>query len=306
MALKVMTGQLLLPLIKQEICCQAILRRTFSSGSRLYSVKTDLKTEELTLRSDVNGIRTITLNNPKKRNALSLSMLESIKADLTHNISSRDLRVIVLRANGPVFSSGHDLKELRSDTGMDYHTKVFDVCSEVMKLVQDIPVPVIAEVQGLATAAGCQLVATCDMAFASEKATFATPGVTNGLFCSTPGVAVARAVPRKIALQMLFTGQPISAQDALLHGLINKVVPEDQLHAEVMKIAERICETSRPVIAIGKRLFYRQIVLNRDNAYKEAGQTMVDNLRLRDTQEGIKAFFEKRSPVWQHGDDKEH
>lgn len=301
-----MLRRIILHQTKEATYCGAAFYKNLRTSRFISNVKPETVTEPLTLRSDVNGIRTIVLNNPKKRNALSLSMLEAIKTDLTDGINSSDVHVIVLSAKGPVFSSGHDLKELKSEAGMEYHAKVFDACAEVMKLVQDIPVPVIAEVQGLATAAGCQLVASCDIAVASEKATFATPGVNNGLFCSTPGVAVARAVPRKIALQMLFTGEPISAQDALLHGLISKVVPNDNLHAEVMKIAERICETSRPVIALGKRFFYRQILLSRDKAYEEAGQTMVGNLRLRDTQEGIKAFFEKRAPVWRHGDEKDH
>lgn len=264
------------------------------------------KSESLTICTDVDGIRTVTLNNPKKRNALSLAMLETIKNDLTYDLKKDEVRVVIIRANGPVFSSGHDLKELTSGTGMDYHTKVFQLCAEVMNLVQDITVPVIAEVNGLATAAGCQLVATCDMAVASENAKFATPGVTNSLFCSTPGVALARSVPKKIALQMLFTGQPISAQEALLNGLVNKVVPENNLHEEVMKLAKRICEASRPVIALGKRQFYRQILLSRDGAYKEASQTMVNNLRLKEAQEGISAFIEKRQPVWTHNEDKEH
>ncbi|XP_055009608.1 enoyl-CoA hydratase domain-containing protein 3, mitochondrial isoform X2 [Boleophthalmus pectinirostris] len=194
--------------------------------------------------SQHNGIRRITLNNPKKRNALSLFMLESLRKSILSETGSEDLRVIVLSANGPVFSSGHDLKELTSAQGRGHHTKVFNTCSEVMSLIQDIPVPVIAMVNGVATAAGCQLVASCDIVIASEKSTFATPGVNVGLFCSTPAVAIGRSMPRKVALEMLFTGTPISAHDALLHGLVSKVVPEDRVEEETLAIAHRICQTN--------------------------------------------------------------
>lgn len=159
---------------------------------------------------------------------------------------------------------------------------------------------------GLATAAGCQLVATCDIAVASEKSQFATPGVNVGLFCSTPAVAVGRAVPRKVAMEMLFTGHPISAQDALLHGLVSKVVPEDKLEEETMKIAERICESSRSVIALGKATFYAQMNLERKEAYKLTSQVMVENLSISDGQEGIKSFIEKKKPVWSHNTNKVH
>lgn len=189
---------------------------------------------------------------------------------------------------------------------MDFHTKVFDVCSEVMNLIQDIAVPVVAEVKGLATAAGCQLVASCDIAVASEKASFATPGVNTGLFCSTPGVAVARSVPKKVALHMLLTAEPLTAQEALMHGLVSKVVRDDQLEIETMKIAQKIAQTSQPVVALGKRFFYRQLQMSRDDAYREASKVMVDNLRLNDAQEGITAFIEKRAAVWQHTTDRRH
>ncbi|KAJ7361909.1 Enoyl-CoA hydratase domain-containing protein 3, mitochondrial [Desmophyllum pertusum] len=213
--------------------------------------------EGLTICTQENGIRRIVLNNPKKRNALSLSMLNAIKSNLLHNVDC-DLRVIILSANGGVFSSGHDLKELTEEEGTDYHTKVFHHCSEVMKLVQDSSVPVIAQVNGLATAAGCQLVASCDIAVASIKSQFATPGVNIGLFCSTPGVALARAVPRKVALEMLFTGNPINAEEALKYGLLSKVVSEDKLEGEVNAIADKITSLSQPVVALGKTCFYSQ------------------------------------------------
>ncbi|XP_072309922.1 enoyl-CoA hydratase domain-containing protein 3, mitochondrial [Eucyclogobius newberryi] len=262
--------------------------------------------DSITLTQQHNGIRRITLNNPKKRNALSLLMLESLRKNILNEAGSEDLRVIVISANGPVFSSGHDLKELTSAQGREHHTRVFNTCSEVMTLLQDIPVPVIAMVNGMATAAGCQLVASCDVVVASEKSTFATPGVNVGLFCSTPAVAIGRAVPRKVALEMLFTGTPISAHDALLHGLVSKVVPVNQLEEETLAIAQHICQASQPVVALGKATFYRQMAQGRDAAYATASKVMVDNLALRDGQEGIRAFIEKRKPVWSHTAEKAH
>lgn len=226
-------------------------------------------------------------------------MLDTLKSNLLHNVDS-NLRVIILSANGGVFSSGHDLKELTKDHGKDYHEKVFHRCTEVMTLVQDIPVPVIAQVNGLATAAGCQLVASCDIAVASTKSQFATPGVNIGLFCSTPGVALARAVPRKIALEMLFTGNPITAEEALKHGLLSKAVPEEKLEEEVNSIAEKIVSLSQPVLAMGKSCFYSHVTKTRDQAYVVAESAMVENLELYDGQEGINAFIEKRKPTWKN------
>ncbi|XP_066265363.1 enoyl-CoA hydratase domain-containing protein 3, mitochondrial-like [Branchiostoma lanceolatum] len=254
----------------------------------------------LTVSSQHDGIRTITLNNPKKRNALSLAMLESLRRDLLGGGSQTDLQVIIIAAEGPVFSAGHDLNELSPAHSRDKHTEIFDACTRVMTLVQDLPVPVIAKVRGLATAAGCQLVASCDIVVASDTAQFATPGVKVGLFCSTPAVALGRAVPRKVAMEMLFTGQPITAQDALLHGLVSKVVPESKLDEETDRLAQKICTTSRSVTAIGKACFYSQITKSRDEAYREAGEVMVDNLQTADGREGISAFLEKRKPTWSH------
>ncbi|XP_016367591.1 enoyl-CoA hydratase domain-containing protein 3, mitochondrial isoform X2 [Sinocyclocheilus rhinocerous] len=268
-----------------------ILRRKMSADS-----------SSLTLREQQDGIRRIILNNPEKRNALSLSMLESLRENLLTDSHSDDLRVIIISARGPVFSAGHDLKELTTARGRDYHSRVFQTCSEVMTLIQDIPVPVIAMVNGVATAAGCQLVASCDIAIATDKSTFATPGVNVGLFCSTPGVAIGRAVPRKVAMEMLLTGRPVSAQDALLHGLVSKVVLEEQLEQETLAVARRVCESSRPVVALGKAVFHRQMTLGRDAAYASAAAAMLENLTLRDGQEGIRAFLEKRKPVWSNTD----
>ncbi|KAG8440027.1 hypothetical protein GDO86_005992 [Hymenochirus boettgeri] len=225
-------------------------------------------------------------------------MLQSLEKDILHEIDDTDLRVIIISAEGPVFSSGHNLKELTAKYGKDYHAEVFNSCAKLMKIIQTIPVPVIAEVNGLATAAGCQLVASCDIAVASEKSRFATPGVNVGLFCSTPAVALGRAVPRKVALEMLFTGEPISAHDALLHGLVSKVVPEESLMKETKRIAQRICQTSHSVVALGKATFYRQMAQSLNDAYRLTSHAMVENLALKDGQEGINAFVQKRKPVW--------
>ncbi|CAH2275590.1 enoyl- hydratase domain-containing 3, mitochondrial [Pelobates cultripes] len=265
---------------------------------RRYSSAGQADPKPLTVCLQQEGIRRITLNNPRQRNALSLAMLQSLQNDILRDIDDVALRVIIIAAEGPVFSSGHNLKELTPEYGKDYHTEVFNTCAKLMTSIQAIPVPVIAQVNGLATAAGCQLVASCDIAVASPKSKFATPGVNVGLFCSTPAVALGRAVPRKVALEMLFTGEPITAHDALLHGLISKVVPEENLDTETTNIAHKICHTSRSVVALGKATFYRQMAQNLDDAYRLTSQIMVKNLALKDGQEGIAAFSQKRKPVW--------
>ncbi|XP_076862991.1 enoyl-CoA hydratase domain-containing protein 3, mitochondrial [Brachyhypopomus gauderio] len=280
-----------------------VRRHFLRSSQRILSTQT---TPPLTIREQEDGIRRIVLNNPKKRNALSLAMLTSLREDILTDVDNVDLRVIIISARGPVFSSGHDLKELTSSHGRDHHTSVFRACSEVMTLIQDLPVPVIAMVNGIATAAGCQLVASCDIAVATEKSTFATPGVNVGLFCSTPGVALGRAVPRKVAMEMLFTGRPITAQEALLHGLVSKVVSEERLEEEALGMARRVCESSRPVVALGKAAFQRQMAQSRDAAYATAAAVMVENLALRDGQEGITAFLEKRRPMWTNSTERAH
>ncbi|KAM6321304.1 enoyl-CoA hydratase domain-containing protein 3, mitochondrial [Aegotheles albertisi] len=293
----------------------AALSRAVAAGSVRAS-----PAEQLTVRRQAEGVRSIVLNNPRRRNALSLAMLRSLRQDLLHDVKSRELRVIVISGTagpgragpggrergpeGPVFCSGHDLKELSSEDDVKHHSQVFELCAEVMTLIQKLPVPVIAKVNGLATAAGCQLVASCDIAVASEKSQFATPGVNIGLFCSTPAVALGRSLPRKVALEMLFTGEPLSAQEALMHGLVSKVVPEDKLEEETMKISHKICESSKSVLALGKATFYRQMAQDLDTAYKMTAQVMADNLTLRDGQEGIEAFIQKRKPVWSHSQDK--
>ncbi|KAI0209641.1 Enoyl-CoA hydratase domain-containing protein 3, mitochondrial [Lamellibrachia satsuma] len=290
----------------QRSVTTAALQRSVTTATVQRSVTTAAVQEEpLTRCIQEGGIRTVILNNIKKRNALSLPMLESLREAITRDVNRQDLMVIVLRSSGPVFSAGHDLKELRTEAGIEYHKKVFERCMEVMKLVQDVPVPVIAEVRGLATAAGCQLVASCDIAIASENAKFATPGVNIGLFCNTPGIALARSIPKKAALLMLFTGQPISAQDALTHGLVSKVVPDDLLEDETMAIAKKIASNSRPVTALGKSFFYKQVAMDRDEAYRCGEEKMLENLRLPDSQEGINAFLQKRQPKWSHDSNRD-
>ncbi|OPJ77858.1 enoyl-CoA hydratase domain-containing protein 3, mitochondrial [Patagioenas fasciata] len=276
------------------------LRRPLAAAFSSAAAAGSGRPEQLTIRRQERGVRNIILNNPRKRNALSLSMLQSLREDLLHDAKSKELRVIVISAEGPVFCSGHDLKELSSEDDVKHHSQVFEMCAEVMTLIQKLPVPVIAKVNGLATAAGCQLVASCDIAVASEKSQFATPGVNIGLFCSTPAVALGRSLPRKVALEMLFTGEPLSAHEALMHGLVSKVVPEDKLEEETMKISQKICASSKSVLALGKATFYRQMTQDLDTAYKMTTQVMVDNLTLRDGQEGIEAFIQKRKPVWSH------
>ncbi|XP_062520390.1 enoyl-CoA hydratase domain-containing protein 3, mitochondrial-like [Corticium candelabrum] len=243
-------------------------------------------------------IRRIVLRNTSKRNALSVSMLDFLLDAIEKASADADTRVIILAADGPVFSSGHDLKELLDRERRDYHKLVFEKCSELMARIQDVPVPVIAEVKGLATAAGCQLVASCDIAVAADTSQFATPGVKIGLFCSTPGVALGRSIPRKTAMKMLFTGEPISAEEAYATGLVSKVVPEDKLEEETLKMASKICEYSQEVISLGKDCFNKQMTLDRDAAYRLSSKVMVQNLQLADGQEGIQAFIDKRKPRW--------
>jgi enoyl-CoA hydratase/carnithine racemase len=242
-------------------------------------------------------IALITLNRPQRRNALSLALMQELIDCLTAIGGRRELRAVILAAAGKVFSSGHDLSEMVGRDMSEYR-RLFDVCTELMEKLQSIPQPVIAEVQGIATAAGCQLVATCDLAIAAEEAAFATPGVRIGLFCTTPMVALSRAVGRKRALGMLFTGEPIDAHTAADWGLVNRVVAAGQLRAETRKLAGRIAEASDLVVATGKQAWYTQIDLDQPQAYVYAKEAMSANAIAHDAQEGISAFLEKRTPCW--------
>jgi enoyl-CoA hydratase/carnithine racemase len=239
----------------------------------------------------------ITLNRPAKRNALSLQLMRELICCLDEIERSRSASVVILAAAGKVFSSGHDLSEM-VDRDVAAYREIFDVCAQLMLRLQSIPQPVIAEVQGTATAAGCQLVATCDLAIASDQATFATPGVRIGLFCTTPMVALSRAVGRKRALEMLLTGEPISAQTAADWGLINSVVPAENLSTATRALAARIAQASPLTVKIGKQAYYEQIDLDQRQAYIYAKEIMTTNALAHDAQEGITAFLEKRVPCW--------
>jgi enoyl-CoA hydratase/carnithine racemase len=239
----------------------------------------------------------ITLNRPDRRNALSLGLMQELISCLGEVGASPDTGAVILAAAGPAFSAGHDLSELSDRTINDYR-HVFDVCTELMTLIQRIPQPVIAEVQGIATAAGCQLAATCDLAVASSRAQFATPGVKIGLFCTTPMVALTRAVGRKRALEMLLTGKPIDAETAMDWGLVNRVVAPERLREETLALADAIASASPVIVSIGKQAFYAQIDLDQPKAYAYAKEVMSMNAMAEDAQEGIGAFLEKRSPCW--------
>jgi enoyl-CoA hydratase/carnithine racemase len=239
----------------------------------------------------------ITLNRPDRRNALSLElMLELIRA-LDEHAANPSVRAVILAAKGKAFSSGHDLSELVDRTLTDYR-RIFDVCTELMTKIQSIPQPVIAQVQGIATAAGCQLVATCDLAIASEDAQFATPGVKIGLFCSTPMVALSRAVGRKRAMEMLLTGKLVDAATATEWGLINRAVPAAELEFETRQLACRIAEASSFTVALGKQAYYAQIDLDQSKAYAYTKEVMSTNALAHDAQEGISAFLDKRAACW--------
>lgn len=254
------------------------------------------KYENLLLEIDAPVAR-VTLNRPERRNALSLGLMKELIACLRSIGETTTTRAVILGGAGTVFSAGHDLNEMRGRAVNDYR-QLFDVCVELMTVVQRIPQPVIAEVQGLATAAGCQLVATCDLAVAAEEAKFATPGVRIGLFCSTPMVALTRAIGRKRALEMLMTGAAIDAHTAAEWGLINRVVPAAQLREETNKLARQIAEASSLTVGIGKQAFYAQIDLDQAKAYDYTKEIMSLNALAADAQEGIGAFLEKRQPCW--------
>jgi len=239
----------------------------------------------------------ITLNRPGRRNALSLRLMDELIDCLDSIGRDREIRSVILAAEGPAFCSGHDLSETVGGD-INQYRQLFDVCTQLMEKLQSIPQPVIAEVQGIATAAGCQLVASCDLAIASEQASFATPGVRIGLFCTTPMVALTRAIGRKRAMEMLLTGQPIDAPTAAEWGLVNRVVAARELRNESRKLACRIAEASNVTVAIGKQAFYTQIDLDQDKAYGYAKEIMTMNLMAADAQEGITAFLEKRPACW--------
>jgi enoyl-CoA hydratase/carnithine racemase len=246
-----------------------------------------------------SGVLRLVLNRPAARNALSAALMTALAGALDRAARDPAVRVVVLSAAGPAFCAGHDLREMRADPRRAAYEKIFAQCSELMLTIVRLPKPVIAEVHGIATAAGCQLVATCDLAVAAETARFATPGVDIGLFCSTPMVALSRAVGRKPALEMLLTGGPIDAARARELGLVNRVVPEARLGEAVDELAGRIAGKSAVTVRIGKEAFYRQAELDLAAAYRYAAEVMTTNMLARDAGEGIDAFLERRRPQWQ-------
>jgi enoyl-CoA hydratase/carnithine racemase len=256
-----------------------------------------MSSDNILLRSDNDGICTLTLNRPEARNALSRDLMAALQDQLDALRDDASVKVVVIAANGPAFCAGHDLKEVSGLKGDD-HLALFQQCSRMMMSVVRLPKPVIARVHAMATAAGCQLVASCDLAYATHEAKFATPGVNIGLFCSTPMVALSRNVPRKIAMEMLLSGTPISAERAADFGLINQAVDADALDQAVYGMAEKIASKSPLTLAIGKEAFYQQLEMPQSDAYDFASEVMARNMAARDAQEGIDAFLSKRPAVW--------
>ncbi|MCB4804868.1 enoyl-CoA hydratase [Methylobacterium brachiatum] len=251
------------------------------------------------LRHDADGVATLTLNRPQARNALSMALMTALQDALDAIREDPAVRVVILRGAGPAFCAGHDLKEMRADPSRAATEAVFRTCARLMLSLTRLPQPVIAQVHGIATAAGCQLVATCDLALCAEEARFATPGVQIGLFCSTPMVALSRAVSRKAALEMLLVGEPVGAQEALRIGLVNRVVASAELDGAVNAMAQTIAGKARRVLAIGKEAFGRQIEMGLEEAYGYTAEIMTRNMMMADAQEGIDAFLTKRSPRWE-------
>lgn len=261
---------------------------------------------QILLREDADGIATLTLNRPEARNPLSEAMLAALSETLAAVANDRSVRAVVLAAAGPVFSAGHDLKEMSArradpDRGRAYFADILGRCSGVMQQITALPQPVIAAVEGTATAAGCQLVASCDLAVAGEAARFCTPGVHIGLFCSTPMVALSRNLSAKHAMEMLLLGEMVPAQDAARMGLVNRVVPAGEALAEAKRLAAIIASKSAATVKVGKRAFYEQREMGLKTAYDHASAVMVENMLARDAEEGIGAFMEKRQPDWRHG-----
>jgi enoyl-CoA hydratase/carnithine racemase len=256
------------------------------------------------LRETVGSVAVLTLNRPEARNSLSEALIAELHGALDDVGADTTVRAVVIAANGTAFSAGHDMKELTarrsdSDRGRAYFAEIMTACSAMMQAIVHLPKPVIAAVQGIATAAGCQLVAICDLAVASEAATFATPGVDIGLFCSTPMVPLSRNVPRKQAMEMLLTGEPISAATARDIGLVNRVVPAGNERNAAIALAQKVARKSAYTIKIGKAAFYRQAEMSLADAYRYTAEVMTENMMARDAEEGIGAFIEKREPKWQ-------
>jgi enoyl-CoA hydratase/carnithine racemase len=262
------------------------------------SAQQALTNESILLREEQGGVVTLTLNRPAQFNVLSEEMLEALEAALHDLKQDEAVRCVVIAASGKAFCAGHDLKQMRANPRQDYYDALFAQCSRVMQAIVNLPVPVIARVHGMATAAGCQLVASCDLAVATESATFAVSGINVGLFCSTPAVALSRNVSSKHAFDMLVTGRFISSAEALSFGLVSRVAPDASLDEAVADVTASICAKSPVAIRTGKAMFGRQRCMSLEEAYSYAGNVMACNMMAEDAAEGIDAFIEKRKPVW--------
>jgi len=250
------------------------------------------------LRSDKDGVATLTLNRPAARNALSQALMEALLAELDATARDASVRVVVIDGAGPAFCAGHDLREIRADPDESLYRTLFSTSSRIMLAIENLPQPVIARVHGVATAAGCQLVASCDLAVAAESAKFATPGVHIGLFCSTPMVPISRKIGRKPMMEMLLLGEPVSAAEAQRLGLVNRCVPDADLDATVAAIAAKLAAKSALTLRVGKAAFYRQIDMGLEDAYAYCSEVMTRNMMAEDAAEGIDAFLDKRPPTW--------
>jgi len=258
---------------------------------------------QILLRETIGSIAVLTLNRPAARNSLSQAMIATLHAELNEIRDDKAIRGVVIAANGPAFSAGHDIKEMNArrtdpDHGRAFFAEMMNACSGMMQAIVHLPKPTVAAVQGIATAAGCQMVASCDLAIASQDATFATPGVDIGLFCSTPMVALTRNVPRKQAMEMLLTGEPVTADRAREIGLVNRVVPAGTEREAAIALAEKVALKSAYTVKLGKEAFYRQAEMSLADAYRYAAEVMTENMMARDAEEGIGAFIEKRTPTW--------
>ena len=282
--------------MKLELCANSELGDQFLNLTQSEKKMTE---EALVLRHDDEGVTTLTMNRPQARNALSQGMLRALLDAFIEVSTDEAVRVVILAGTGPGFCAGHDLKEIKAQNySRNYTEQLFADCAELMQTIIRLPKPVIAQVHGIATAAGAQLVASCDLAISSQEARYATPGVNIGLFCSTPMVALSRNLSNKHAMQMLLTGDLIDAQNAYRMGLINEVVDAEELGTKTMELAQKIASKSPLTVAIGKEAYYRQAELPLSEAYDYTKEVMVRNLEARDAQEGISAFIEKRHPVW--------
>lgn len=257
-----------------------------------------LSSQPILLRNDDDGITTLTLNRPLQYNALSSELIEELSASLDKIDRDDSIRVVIIAAAGKAFCAGHDLKEMRSQEERAFHNALFERCSAMMLKINQLAQPVIAQVDGIATAAGCQLVANCDLAVASEHSRFAVSGINVGLFCCTPAVPLSRNLSRKRAMQMLLTGDFISAQQASDYGLVNEVVPAEEIEQTTLALAAKIAAKSPHAIRLGKKMFYQQLGMELADAYAFAGERMACNMDSEDAREGIDAFIEKRKPVW--------